>query len=112
MQAALVIDGDFLVSHHSLHTFQFFFFAETAVRVSLIDQLLRVFLIDTLRLTFTLYIGAHSAILVGTFVMHKAGSLHGTIDNIHGSFHQTFLVGILDPEDKVSSLMLGDQICI
>ena len=44
--------------------------------------------------------------------MLQTGLFKRSVDNIHGTFHIAFLIRILNPENKISVLMLCNQIRI
>ena len=44
--------------------------------------------------------------------MDQSRFFHGTVDDVHRSLHVPLLVRVLDAEDEIPALMLGDQICV
>ena len=60
--------------------------------------------------TLRLYIRSHRTADVRTFVPVQTGNPQGIIDHINGTFYITFLIGVLDPQNKIAVLFLGDQI--
>ena len=84
--------------------------AEAVVSGAQLYQLEGIFLIDAYALT--LYIGAYRAADIRTLVPQQAGVPHGVVDNIHGAFHLTLLVSILDPQDHFTAHALGSKIGI
>ena len=90
------------------HFFQTLLVTEAVICVTGFHQFFRVGLehAHTLRL----YIRSHRTADVRTFVPVQTGNPQGVIDHINGTFYITFLIGVLDPQNKIAVLFLGDQI--
>ena len=112
MQAVLVIHVDLLARNRTGEGGKALLIAEAVIGLSLFDQLFGIFQIDALLLTFALHIGAHAAVLVRSLVMDESRLLKGSVDDVHGSLHISFLVRILNAQDEIAAFMLGDQIRI
>jgi hypothetical protein len=90
------------------HLFQPLRGAETVVGFSLSDQLLHIFPVefDPLRL----HIRAAVSFPAGAFIPLNPQPLEGTDEILHGLFAVPGLVGILHPENELSSLRAGKKI--
>ncbi len=108
----LVIDIDLLARNGSGQARKPFLVTEAIISLALLNQLFRIFQIDTALLPLALHIGAHAAILVRSLIVHKPRLFQGPVNDIHGALHKTLLIGILNTQDKIPALMFGDQICI
>src|SRR5699024_5567826 len=114
-QAVFVINHDLrsaFLCHLAFQGSKTLLITETIVGVSLLDQLLGIFQVQSGLISLTLNIGPHTAVFIRALVMDKSCLLQSMIDNLQGSFHETFLVRILDSENKVTALVLCDQICV
>ncbi len=103
VKAVLVIFGNlfylavflfFGTAYFCFKTLQTFLVTKAIVSISFFNQFLRIFQVDSLRLTLTLYIRTITGIFVRSFIMDQSGSLHGTVYNIKGTLHITFLIRI------------------
>ena len=112
MQTVLIIYNNLLTRDFGLQGLQALLVAEAVICLAFFNQLFRVLHIDACRLALTLHIGAHAAVLVRTLVMLQASFLHGTVNDIDCALHIALLVSILDTEQEISVLMLGNQICV
>ena len=112
VETSLIIDGDLLACNCTFHTLQFFLAAEAVVCISLLNKLFCIFQVHACCLTLTLYIRTESAVFIRSLIMDKSGFLKGTVNNIYGSLHITFLVCIFNTKDKISAFMFCDQISI
>ena len=112
MQAVLVVDTDLLAFYDLGQRSKSLRCAEASVRLSLVDQLLGVFAVNACAHALTLHIGTNAAVLVGTFVLDQAGVRHRALDDINCAFHIAALIGVLDPQNKIAVLVLGDQVCV
>ena len=110
MQAVLVVHADFLAIDDLGQRRQSLLCAEAAVGLSLVDQFLRVFAVNTGAHALTLHIRANAAVLVGTFVLDEAGIGHCALDDIDSAFHIASLIGIFDPQNEIAVFVLGNQI--
>ena len=109
----LVIDGDFLSLHHlGLQGREPFFIAKAVISFSFFNQLFGVLHIDSGLDSLALYIGAIAAVLVRAFIVGDSGLFQRAVDDLRGSLHEALLIGILNTENKISALMLGNQIGI
>ena len=112
MKAVLIVHDDLLAGHLSLQGLQALLVAEAVISLPFFNQFLGILQVDARRLPLTLHIGTHASVLVRTLIMLKARFLKRAVDNIHSALHVALLVGILNTENKISSRMLCNQICI
>ena len=114
METMLVIYADLfaVLADSRPKRIQPFFGAEAVVCFALLNQLFRIFQVDAGLLAFRLYIGAHAAVLVRTFIMDKPGLLECTVNDIHRAFHESALIGIFNTQHKIAALMLCDEVGI
>ena len=75
---------------------------------SQINQLIGILLIH--RQSLRLYIRSEIPSDIRSFIMMQTDFLHGIVYDFDSAFHVTFLIGILDTQNKISVLMLGNQI--
>ena len=108
----LIIDVDLLPGHGSCQARQPLFVAETIISLTLFDQLFRVFQVQSAFLSLALYVRPHTTVLIRPLIVDKACLFQRPVDDIHSPFHKPFLIGILNTENKISALMLGDQVGI
>ncbi|MPM91666.1 hypothetical protein SDC9_138797 [bioreactor metagenome] len=59
------------------------------------------------RLSLALHIGAVVAADVGAFVPIHTDVLEGIVDNIHRALDKAALVGVLDAQDELATVLLG-----
>ena len=112
MQAVLVIDVDLLARHGAGQGGKPLLVAEAVIGLALFDQLFGILQINALLLALALDIGAHASVLVRALVVDKARLLKRPVDDVHSPFHISFLVRILNAQDKIAAFMLGDQVRI
>ena len=109
----LVVYGD-LFSFHNLR-FQpckAFLVAETVIGFPFFNQFSGIFQINAGLLPLRLYVRPDAPVFVRPFIVDKPGLFQRPVDNIHSPFHKPFLISILNTENKISALMLGDQVGI
>ena len=82
--------------------------AEAVIRMTRLNELQSIFLVDTH--SFGLNVRANGSADIGAFVPVKSADSQGIIYLFNCALNVSFLVGILDPEDKVSAVLLGDDI--
>ena len=111
VQAVLVIlpgaAGGF---HFGFALFDLFLGAEAVIGVAGLNELLGVGEIGGFALG--LDIGADRAADVGAFVPVQATGAEGVVNNLGGAFDVALLVGILNTQDKLAVVLLGEQIGI
>ena len=109
MQAVLVIDHDLFAFYYlCLQRGKTFLITEAIICLSLFNEFPGIFHVDASFHTFTLYIGTVTAILIRTFVMGNTGFGKRIINDIYSTLYKTLLIGIFDPEHKISASMLGN----
>jgi hypothetical protein len=84
--------------------------AETGIGMAVLDQLAGIFLIDGL--TIALAVRAVRATHVWAFVPMEAQPTQALFEFFFGAGHETFLIGILNPEDKLTAGLTGKQIVV
>ena len=90
--------------------FQTFFCAEAVIRLSLTHQLFRVGTIQVFPLA--LDIRAKRAADIRALVMFEPHLSQRVVNHLHGAFHQTFLIGILNAQNKLAALRFRNQVFI
>ena len=91
-------------------TVEAFLGTEAAVSLALANKLLGIG--DVHIPSFALYIGAVVAAYIRTFIVHKSGTLQGIVDNINCALDLSFLVGVLDAQDKLAAEGFCNQVFI
>ena len=108
----LVIDRDFLACDCCPKALKTLLITEAVICLSLVDKLLCILHIDALCHTLTLHIRTASAILVRSLIMDKSCFLKSPVDDINSTLHLTYLICILYTQNKITALMLCDQVSI
>ena len=107
--AVAVIFGDHAGSGLNLaHLFQTVLVAEAVISMSQLYQLFSICLEHAH--PFTLDIRTDRAADIGAFVPVEAGLAQGIVNDIDRTFDITFLVGVLDTQDKSAVMFFGDQV--
>ena len=110
MQTVLVVDVDLLARHRLRQRCQSLLITKAIICLAFLDQLFRVFQINTLLLAVALHIGTYTAVLVRTFVVQKPRVLQRAVNDVHRSLHIPLLIRILNAKDKIPALVLRNQI--
>ncbi len=84
--------------------------AETGVGMAVFDQLAGIFLIDGLAVA--LAVGTVRAAHVRAFIPVEAQPTQALLEFFLGAGHVTFLIGVLNAEDKLSAGLSGKQIVV
>ena len=113
-QTVLVIHNDIcsVFRNRSLQGIQACFITEAVIRVALLYQLLCILQIHSGSISLALHIRTISTILVRSFIVNETCLFQSTVNDVQCSFHESLLVCIFNSEDKVSTLVFCDQICI
>ena len=106
----LVIHGNILAAYRPVQSGKAFLVTEAVIGVSLLHELLRIFQVNAGSVPLALHVGPAAAVLIGAFVMYQACLCQGTVNNIHGAFHITCLVCILDTKHENAALVFGNKI--
>ena len=104
--------NSFTISLFLTLLFYLFFAAETVVGLTQIDQFMRIFTVDARSHTVGLHIGSVISADIRSFIMRKGTLFQCLVDDIDGTFDQSSLVGVLDPEYEITVIFFGDQIGI
>ena len=97
----LIIDCDrlsfslFILSNLGFKGCKSLLIAETVICFALIDELLRIFHIDSGLHSLTLYIRTVSAVLIGTFVMLKTCGFQSSVNDLGCAFNKSLLICVL-----------------
>ena len=102
MQCAMLLD--------LAHFVQTFLVTETVVCVAALDQFFRIGLEHSHALR--LHIRTNRTADVRAFVPIQTGNTQGVVDHVNCAFHIALLVGILNSQNKIAVLFLGNQIGI
>jgi hypothetical protein len=81
---------------------------ETRISVSLLDKSLCMFLIDFAPLCLT--VRAKRSANIRAFVKWDSQPAQTVHDLLFGAFHKSFLVGIFEPQNKLSARLTSKQI--
>ena len=112
MQAVLIIGHDLLAVYNVLQRVQTLLIAEAVVSLSFFDQLLCILHVNTGLLALTLHIRTATAVLIRTLIMDQTGLFQSAVNDLRSALNVTLLVGILNTQKEISSLMFCNQICI
>ena len=88
------------------------FRTETVICLSLFDQFFGVFQIHSCLHPLTLDIRPKTAVFIRSLIVFQPGFLHGLIYQFQCPFYKPLLIGILDPQKKISSFMLCNKVGI
>ena len=84
--------------------------AEAVIRFAFVNQAAGILAVDCAALA--LDIGADGAADIRPLIVGQAGDAQRVIDDLHRLGDVALLVGVLNAQDKVAAVMLGDQIGI
>ena len=111
VQAVLVVfPGAARCFHLCLPLLDFLLGAEAVIGMAGFDQLLCIGEIGILALG--LDVGTAGAADIGTFIPVKAAGAEGIVDHFGGAFHKTLLVSILNAQDELAIVLLGEEISV
>ena len=109
-EAVLIIVHDLFAVYGGLQGLEALLRAEAVVCLALIDELLRILHIDALCTTLGLHVWTTVARLIRGLIRDQAGVGEGFIDELDGPLDEALLIGILDPEEEITTLMLRDEV--
>ena len=108
----LVIYIDLFSLHDPCQRSQAFFITETIVGFPFLYQFSGILQIQSLGLPLALYIWAHAAVQIRTFIMYQSCFTQCPVDDVHRTLHKTFLICILYTQNKLPARMLRNQVSI
>ncbi len=108
----LVIVHDLLAVHRGLQTLQPLLGAEAVIGLSALHKLLGILPIDICGNTLGLHIGAAVTGLIRALIRNQSCIGQCTVDQLNRALHQSSLVGILDPQQEIAALVLGNKVSI
>ena len=93
-------------------TVQTLLVTEAIIGVSLLNQLLCIFQVETAFISFTLHIRPISAILVRSFIVNQARLFKRPVNNFQSAVHKTLLVCIFNTKHEISAFVFCNQVGI
>ena len=104
-QAVLVVAADAVFPLEGLDAL---LVAEAVIGAAQLDQLFGIFPID--RGALALHIRAAAAAHVRALVVIQPGVFEGVVDDLHGAVHIALPVRVLEAQDELAPLLLGEQV--